>query len=251
MVGAIRQYSLPLLLALLLHGLAVVALYGNWNPSEPEARVIQPQIVQSTLVVMEPKAQPKPKPPPQPKPQPPPEPAPKPQPAPERQPELKPKPPEPKPKPAEPEPDPAAERRAAEAEAEQAMRQQRLEQLAQSAFQEALASEASELAAVSASEDAEAVQSFRNGIYQAVVANWSRPPSARNRMEAKLLVELVPTGDVVTVTVIESSGNVAFDRSAEAAVRKARRFEVPKEPDLFEEHFRKFSLLFRPEDLLR
>jgi colicin import membrane protein len=64
-------------------------------------------------------------------------------------------------------------------------------------------------------------------------------------------VELVPTGDVVTVTVIESSGNVAFDRSAEAAVRKARRFEVPKEPDLFEEHFRKFSLLFRPEDLLR
>jgi colicin import membrane protein len=70
-------------------------------------------------------------------------------------------------------------------------------------------------------------------------------------MEALLLVELVPTGEVVNVTVLESSGDAAFDRSAEAAVRKARRFEVPKEPDMFEEHFRQFTLLFRPEDLLR
>ncbi len=93
--------------------------------------------------------------------------------------------------------------------------------------------------------------SYRDGIYQAVKNNWSRPPSARNGMETTLLVELVPTGDVVNVTIVKSSGDAAFDRSAEAAVRSARRFQVPPESDLFERYFRRFTLLFRPEDLLR
>ena len=99
--------------------------------------------------------------------------------------------------------------------------------------------------------DAPAAMSFRDGIYQAVKNNWSRPPSARNGMEATLLVELVPTGDVVNVAIVKSSGDAAFDRSAEAAVRSARRFQVPPESDLFERYFRRFTLLFRPEDLLR
>ncbi|MEQ8859665.1 MAG: cell envelope integrity protein TolA [Pseudomonadales bacterium] len=243
MVVAIRQYSVPLLLALVLHLGAAAALYGNWNPSTRETRIIEPpKAVQSTLVMLEPKPAPaKPKP----------QPVPTPQPAPKPEPE-----PTPKPKPeAKPQPDIDAERRRAEEqarrEAEDKARQERLDALARTAFQDALESEASELAEIEAEAVEAVAQSYRQGIYQAVVANWSRPPSARNRMEAKLLVELVPTGDVVGVTVLESSGNTAFDRSAEAAVRKARRFEVPKEPDIFEEHFRRFSLLFRPEDLLR
>lgn len=248
MGAAIRQYTVPFLLALVLHLGAAAALYANWNPSTRETRIIEPpRAVQSTLVMLEPepaRAKPKPQPVPTPAPSlPAPEPAPKPEPKPQPKPETK------------PQPDPEVERRRAEQEArreaEEKARQQRLEALSRSAFQDALESEAMELAALDAEADAAAAQSYRQGIYQAVVANWSRPPSARNRMEAKLLVELVPTGDVVAVTVLESSGNSAFDRSAEAAVRKARRFEVPKEPDLFEEHFRRFTLLFRPEDLLR
>ena len=70
-------------------------------------------------------------------------------------------------------------------------------------------------------------------------------------MEAKLLVELIPTGEVVSVTVVESSGLADFDRSAEQAVIRSGRFEVPDESRLFEEYFRKFFFLFRPEDLLR
>ena len=53
------------------------------------------------------------------------------------------------------------------------------------------------------------------------------------------------------MTILESSGNSAFDRSAEVAVRKVGRFEVPKETRLFEGNFRRFTLLFKPEDLLR
>ena len=51
--------------------------------------------------------------------------------------------------------------------------------------------------------------------------------------------------------ILESSGNAAFDRSAENAVRKVTRFDVPRDNRLFEKHFRSFTLLFKPEDLLR
>jgi len=233
----VRRYAIPVVLALLLHALAVAALYGGWNP-EQQAKVIKPQIVKSQLLVLEPKAKPRPKP----------KPAPKAQAAPIAQSKPEPKSPE---RPVEPAPDPQADQEAARQQAEQE-RRERLEALAQSSFLDALESEAGDLAESQAASAAEEVaQSYRYGIYRRVVANWSRPPSARNGMQAKLLVELVPIGDVVTVTLLEGSGNGAFDRSAEAAVRKARRFDVPKESEIFERYFRRFTLLFRPEDLLR
>ncbi|MEZ5558920.1 MAG: cell envelope integrity protein TolA [Pseudomonadales bacterium] len=158
-----------------------------------------------------------------------------------------------------PRPDPAAEQRRQEAERQQAEqrrleaeRQARLQALNQTQFLDALQNEAEALEQAADTADSEQVaQSYRQRIYETVVANWSRPPSARNGMEASLLVELVPTGDIVNVTLVRSSGNTAFDRSAESAVRKARRFDVPKESEIFERYFRRFTLLFRPEDLLR
>jgi TolA protein len=88
-------------------------------------------------------------------------------------------------------------------------------------------------------------------IKQAVIGRWTRPPSARNSMVAILEIALVPTGDVVGVTVLESSGNVAFDRSAVNAVEKVARFSEVKslERAVFERDFRRFQLIFRPEDL--
>jgi colicin import membrane protein len=260
----LREYGLPFVLALLVHVAVATALVSGWAPAAPEIREIRPQIINSTLIVMEPKAvskpapapAPKPAPAPTPKPPPPPAPAPEPKPAPAPEPKPAPTPvpkPAPTPTPA-PEPDRTAELRKQEAER---IRQERLKTLAEASFENALASEASQLEAAPDASSADtavdeaAAQSYRMGIYQTVVNNWSRPPSARNRMEATLLVELVPTGDVVNVTVVRSSGDAAFDRSAEAAVRKAQRFAVPKEPDVFESHFRRFTLLFRPEDLLR
>jgi colicin import membrane protein len=242
---ALRHYSGPLLLALAIHGLAVAALLSGFNPEARETRVIKPQIVKSELIVLEAKAKPAKAKPPEPKPMlnkpPPPKVEPKPKPVPRET-----------PKPVEvPKPDPKIKAQE-EARKREAERQQRLQELAEQQFMEALESEAAELdTATSEDSGAEAAQSFRMGIYQAIVGNWSRPPSARQGMQALLRVELVPTGDIVSVTVVESSGSAAFDRSAEAAVNKARRFEVPKESAIFERHFRQFTLLFKPEDLLR
>ncbi|MEM9621145.1 MAG: cell envelope integrity protein TolA [Pseudomonadota bacterium] len=245
----LRQYTLPLLLAFALHVAAAWALYQGWHPQKQVSDFVKPRAVVANLVVMEAKATPKVAPPP------------------------------PKTAPAPPKPDPevarraaaekaqaeaakkeaaekaaaekaAAEKAAAEAAAEQARQErlQRLSELANSAFDQAIAEESENLQA--GTEDMVA-QSFRLGIYQEILQNWSRPPSARNGMQATLLMELIPNGEVVSVTVVESSGNIAFDRSAEQAVRRVGRFNVPAENHIFERHFRQVYLLFQPEDLLR
>ena len=68
-------------------------------------------------------------------------------------------------------------------------------------------------------------------------------------MQVELMMNLVPTGEVVTTRILRSSGNAAFDRSAELAVSRAAPFEVPDDPALFEQRFRQLRLLFTPEDL--
>lgn len=241
MLYAFRYYSVPLLLAALIHLAAVAALYVGWNPVKQETREFKPRIVQSQLLVLKPEVRQEPK-----------EVRQEPKAAPVVTPpppvEAQPAPAKPKPTPvAKPEP-PPVDRRAEERKRELEQQRQRLQELARQSFAQALESEASELAE---GDDDEVAASYRFGIYQRVVANWSRPLSARLGMQAKLLVELIPTGRVVSVTVVESSGNAEFDRSAEAAVNKAREFEVPAETEIFERHFRQFSLLFKPEDLLR
>lgn len=234
MLYALRNYSVPLLLAALIHLAAAGALFVGWNPVKQETREFKPRIVQSQLLVLQPEARQKPKPPPVVKPPPPVA--------------AEPAPAKPEPTPvAEPKP-PPVDRREEERKRKLEQQRQRLQELARQSFAQALETEAGELAE---GDDEQVAASYRFGIYQRVVANWSRPLSARLGMEAKLLVELIPTGRVMSVTVVESSGNAEFDRSAEAAVNKAREFEVPAESEIFERHFRQFSLLFRPEDLLR
>ncbi len=230
-----RDYSLPLLLAFGVHAAVALALSHGWKPPAVEPRIIKPDIVNAALLVLE-----------RPKPAPAPRPAPKPKP--------KPKPDRPVAEPQKPKIDPLAEQRREQEEAErerqreEEARQKRLNALAESAFEQELEREVTDLGQGA---DDTAALTYSDGIYRAVVANWSRPPSARNDMEAHLQVELIPTGEIVSVTVISSSGNSAFDRSAQSAVRKARRFEVPSEIGLFERHFRSFVLLFKPQDLLR
>jgi len=112
-----------------------------------------------------------------------------------------------------------------------------------------------ELAAEDAAREAESeldvVNSYIAKIIAIVESVWSRPPSARNGMEVMLLVNLIPTGEVVNVSVAESSGNTAFDSSAVNAVYRAERFDDLRgmKPALFEANFRRFYMKFKPEDL--
>jgi colicin import membrane protein len=129
----------------------------------------------------------------------------------------------------------------------EAKRQQEAERQ-QSAFDDALAEEEALLAE---EEDEATAQSYVSLIVDRIERNWSRPPSARRGMVCELRLQLVPTGEVVNVSISKSSGNTAFDRSAEQAVKKAGRFtelqQVP--PEIFEAYFRQLTIKFDPKDL--
>ena len=225
----VRDYVLPLILALGLHAGVVGLLMQNWQGRTDSDEVMMPRMMHAKVVVLDqPKAQPTP-----PKVELPP-------------PKAEVAPPKPPSKPAAqpiPQPDREAERR----EREQRERERRLRELQEQSTQRALDEELFDLREGPNQEEA---MSYVAGIYSAIVAEWSRPPSARNDMQARFRVDLLPSGDLMSLTLLESSGNNAFDRSAEAAVRKVGRFEVPS-GKLFEDKFRRFTLLFKPEDLLR
>lgn len=136
----------------------------------------------------------------------------------------------------------------AKAEAErQRAEQQRREQERQ-AMEKALAAEQ---AAILEASYAQTAQSYMGAIAERIERNWSRPPSARNNMQCVLLIRLVPTGRVVNVDVVKSSGNELFDRSAVQAVKKTEQFPEIKDmpPEVFERFYRELTLVFNPQDL--
>jgi colicin import membrane protein len=192
----------------------------------PSIQPIQASLIQAETVKPKPKPKPKPEPKPKPKPKPKPEPKPEPQPAPE---------PAPEPKPAEvKKPEPALD-----AEQLAALTRNELDSLVDAEIAASGAGEPSLRDVVAAT------------IQASVINRWTRPPSARNGMVSILSIQLVPTGEVVGVSVLQSSGNTAFDRSAMTAVERTGRFpEVAKLDDrTFEANFRRFQLIFKPEDL--
>lgn len=133
-------------------------------------------------------------------------------------------------------------------EQEQQLAEQRRRQEMQQEFEEALKEEDGLLQEDQYATDA---ASYADAIRLRIEQNWSRPPSARNGMRSELTIDLVPNGRIVDVNIKTSSGNLAFDRSALAAVKKVEVFpEVKDIPvEVFERHFRKFTLAFQPEDL--
>ena len=58
-----------------------------------------------------------------------------------------------------------------------------------------------ELIDLKAQGDDELARTYRERIYEQVRFNWSRPPSARIGMSARLQVELIPTGEIISVFV--------------------------------------------------
>lgn len=140
-----------------------------------------------------------------------------------------------------------------QARQQEVARQQEAQRQEQQRQADAAAQAAAEATAREQAEtESEIVMAYTAVIHDLVQRNWSRPPSARNNMTAVLRIRLVPTGDVVDVEIVRSSGDAAFDRAAESAVRAVGRFSELQgmPPRMFERNFRSLLLTFRPEDLL-
>lgn len=130
------------------------------------------------------------------------------------------------------------------------LREQRLAEMQDRLAQEQAADAAAQQQQqAQASRQASEVESFMAGIRMQLQRQWRRPASANNDMQVLLLIELLPTGELRDVSILQSSGDRLFDRSAVEAVESVTRFSVPKDPNMFEQNFRSLNLLFDPEDL--
>lgn len=244
-----RSYIIPVFQALVVHALVIGAFTFNWESKSDRELTPPPQVVQAKVLTMaDPVAA--------------------------RRAEEARKKAEAKRRAAEKRKREEAKRKAAEkkkaeakkkAEEQKRAEEQRRREEAERQRQEQLALEAKqredelalaledELAAEQEEEDAIAAQSYIGLIKGVVIQNWHRPLSARNGMQTLLRVNLLPTGEVIDVIVLQSSGNEAFDRSAIQAVERAEKFEELQqlEPRVFDANFRSFKFLFNPQDLDR
>jgi len=96
---------------------------------------------------------------------------------------------------------------------------------------------------------AEEISYYSNLIRDQVIINWKQPSSAKKGMSAEILITLVPTGEIVQVKLTKTSGNQAFDSSALNAIQKVSKFDgLDMSRRLFDNNFRKFTLVFNPEN---
>ena len=83
---------------------------------------------------------------------------------------------------------------------------------------------------------------MRSKIHQ----NWRRPVGIENLYKCKVVVKLRSNGEVISAIVVNSSGNVEFDRSAELAVRKSSPLPMPPDEKM-KAPFNNFTFTFEPE----
>lgn len=255
-------------LSLALHGGIVVLalLLPQWHrtPDIPPPRVVEAVLVSSTRP---PAPRPAPLPAPEPSPTPPPAttapeppppaPAPKPVPVPASVPKVAVPAPKPAEKPAvKPAPEPVRpalrpqplNRSALDAEMEALNRE--LRQREADAEAERLRRELDRSAAAArASANQQVVDRHQRLIQQRVATKWNRPLTARRGMVTMLRITVLPGGEVGSVVTTTSSGDAAFDASAEEAVRRASPLPVPDDIAVFNQNFRSFTFRFSPEDL--
>jgi colicin import membrane protein len=112
------------------------------------------------------------------------------------------------------------------------------------------AKEAKERAVFQAKEAKIAKQAAVNAaaaIHRKVTQAWNRPTKMTGELSCLITVVLLPTGDVMSVSIEKSSGNAVFDSSAERAVHKASPLPVPKDYAVFEKNFSSFRFNFEPK----
>lgn len=242
--------------------LALLLIYGiHWQTTQ------KPTVVAVDLVAAvpsppsppEPKPAPVPKPDPKPEPPPPPKPEPKPEPVkPLPKPEIaqkekeKPKKPEPPPPPPPPKPEPKPvpkppadpfkdqmERELKDAEKRKAVAE------AEREFSESRARQVSAAAAKTASEQGAEKDRYIQAIRTRIRGNIVLLAEIKGNPDAVLEVTQLPSGDVIQVRLVKSSGHPVWDSATENAVRKSSPLPRPPKPELFQ---RELKLTFRPQE---
>ena len=158
--------------------------------------------------------------------------------------------PKPKPKPipkpkaeAKPKPDLNFQKQLQEqvAQEQKALDQQRQER----ELRELLAHKQAEAERAQSAARSKALNEYIGRIQAKVKSNWILPQDIQGNPEAIFLVAQLPTGDVLTIKLVKSSGNPAYDAAVERAILKSSPLPLPTSRELFH---RELKLTFRPQD---
>ena len=253
--------KVALAFTLFIHLVVFGLLVFSWStdPTLHKAPVVPPHVkatmVETSKQKTPPVAKPTPekKPAPKPEPKPKAEPKPKPKPKPEPEPEPKPKPkPAPKPAPAPkqdkvPEKKPAPKPEAPKIDEPSIEEMLADEELAMEKEVEAGADENKEQASNADQSDVE-VASYTDAISAHVGQRWRIPGNYRNRddITTRVRIQMIPGGEVINVSVVESSGYPDFDESVMNAVKLSSPLPVPDGP-MFNKQFRSLVMEFDPK----
>ena len=105
-----------------------------------------------------------------------------------------------------------------------------------------------EEAEVEVSKEQQEIAMYAQRIISTIEDAWMKPRNIPENLVANLRLKIRPSGRIIGVDLIKSSGNIRFDNSALQAVRRVEVFNffnsIPK--TLFEKEFQVISISFNP-----
>ncbi|MHB8938128.1 MAG: cell envelope integrity protein TolA [Thiobacillus sp.] len=149
----------------------------------------------------------------------------------------------------------AQEKQLAEQKKRELLRQMEEEDLTRRMADEAAASEArqvklAETAAASKrqAEVASVVGQYRDQISAKVRGNTRLPDNLTGNPQVRCLVRLLPTGEVQSVRVTQSSGNAAYDDAVVRAIEKSSPLPLPSDRDARAAFVPELTFVHRPKE---
>jgi colicin import membrane protein len=112
-------------------------------------------------------------------------------------------------------------------------------------LRELLAAQKADAARKASAARASALGEYIARIQSKVRGNWILPQELQGNPEAIFLVTQLPTGEVLLIKLLKSSGNPAYDQAVERAILKSSPLPLPSDRSLFD---RELKLTFRPRD---
>jgi colicin import membrane protein len=147
------------------------------------------------------------------------------------------------------------DKQAAEQKKQALLRQMEADELKQSMANESAANAAraarqAEAQAAGARQAAlaQTVGKYRDLISATVRGNTRLPDNLKGNPQVRCLVKLLPTGDVVSVRVTQSSGNPAYDAAVVRAIEKSSPLPLPAEREARAAFVPELSFSHRPQE---
>ena len=92
------------------------------------------------------------------------------------------------------------------------------------------------------------VGDYKDRVSAKVRGNTRLPENLKGNPQVKCQVRLLPTGEVLDVKVVQSSGNTAYDDAVERAIRKSSPLPLPEDKDARAAFVPEVILLHRPKE---